>query len=247
MIATTEVIEYATSMSPTLVNTPSGLATAFADSGLDAMVHVPRQAHRLAGFRDWVLGEDFPEKLKATYLGGEVYLDMSKEDINAHALVKTEVGGVIRNLNEEVDFGHLFINGVLVTNRAARVSNNPDAVAVFWDSLASGRVRYVEYHGRALEILGSPDWTMEIVSDSSVFKDTQQLREAYHLARIKEYWLIDARGAELDFQLMVWRKSGYVAAPSRDGWVRSPLFKRSFRLTRRRDRSGAWKYRLEMK
>jgi hypothetical protein len=149
VVATTGVVKHATSMPPTLANPPSGLAAALAETGVDTLVHVPRQAHGLAGFRDWVLGEDFPEKLKATYLGGEVYLDISKEDINAHALVKTE--------------------------------------------------------------------------------------------------LIDARGAELDFQLLVWRKSGYVAAPSRDGWVRSPLFKRSFRMTRRRDRSEAWKYRLETK
>ncbi len=219
----------------------------FADDGGDALIEIPREAHTLNGFREWALSEGFPEKLPVTFLQGKVYLDMSKEDIEHHALVKTEVARVVANLNREVDLGHVFINGVLVTNKRAGVANNPDMVAVFWKTLESGRVQYVTRRRAATEILGTPDWILEIVSDSSVAKDTRKLRTAYHRAGIAEYWLIDARGAELDFQVLHWRKAGYVAAEASNGWLPSPAFERSFRLTRRRDRAGMWNYRLDIR
>lgn len=208
------------------------------------LLRIQPQAHTLAGFRQWVLSPEFPEKLSVTYLKGEVYLDMSKEEIRTHAAVKTAVAGTMFKVNEEMDFGDLYINGVLVSNEAADVANNPDAVALFWESLDKGRVRYLSRKGRDLEIEGSPDWVLEIVSDSSVFKDTGQLREAYHRAGIQEYWLIDARRDVIDFQILHWRKNGYVAASAKDDWNRSKVFDRSFRLERSQDRRGTWKYAL---
>ena len=133
------------------------------------------------------------------------------------------------------------------TNRKANVSNNPDALAVLWTSLETGKVRYVAHEGRELEIEGSPDWILEIVSDGSVFKDTVQLRKAYHRAGVDEYWLFDARGTDVDFQILHWRKNGYWVAPVQGGWLRSRVFGRNFRLTRKRDRRGGWKYTLAVK
>lgn len=208
---------------------------------------IPREAHKLDGFRAWVLSDEFPEKVNVTFLRGEILLDMSKEEIQAHALVKTEVGRVMANLNVAQEFGHVFINGVLISNEAAQVSNNPDAVAVFYESLERGLVRFITRKDRETEIEGSPDWVLEIVSDSSVVKDTQQLRESYHQAGIREYWLIDARGADVVFQILQWRKSGYVAATAKEGWLKSRVFGRSFRLSRRRDRRGAWQYSLAVR
>lgn len=54
--------------------------------------------------------------------------------------------------------------------------------AVFWRSLAKGLCKYVTPGTRGVEVVGFPDWLLEIVSDSSVFKDKQQLRHAYHEA-----------------------------------------------------------------
>jgi hypothetical protein len=167
------------------------------DSGTEygglGLLRIPKEAHTLAGFRRWVLSDEVPEKLPVTFLKGEVYVDMSQEEIFHHALVKTAIAGRMFNLNEDDDFGHLFINGVLVTNKAAGVSNNPDMAAIFWRSLAKGLCKYTTRGKRGVEIVGSPDWLLEIVSDSSVFKDKQQLRQAYHEAGVREYWIIDAR------------------------------------------------------
>jgi len=217
------------------------------DDGTPGSVRIPRSARTLSGFRAWVLSDEFPEKLKATYLRGDVILDMSKEEIRTHAAVKTAVVVPVANLIEELDFGDLYINGVLISNAAARVSNNPDAVAVSWASLEAGRVRYVTRRNRDLEIEGSPDWVLEIVSDSSVWKDTQELVTAYHRARIGEYWLVDARGDEIDFRVLHWRKDRYVAAVAKDGSLYSRIFERWFQLTRKRDRRGAWKYVLRVR
>ena len=117
-------------------------------------------------------------------------------------------------LNQSLDFGDMYINGVLVSNVDADVSNNPDMVGISWESVESGKVRYVSTaKDREIEIEGSPDWVLEIVSRSSVTKDKRDLRQAYHQAGIREYWLVDARGADIEFQIFHWRKAGFVSAP----------------------------------
>jgi Uma2 family endonuclease len=214
----------------------------------DFVLTIPRDAHTLAGFRRWVLSDSFPEKQPVMFLNGEIFLYMPKENLFTHSAVKTAVAGAMFNLNLETDFGELFINGVLVTNVEADLSGNPDMVGILWESLESGRVRYVSNENEsAVEIEGSPDWLLEIVSDSSVKKDKRDLRQAYHKAGVREYWIIDARGKEIEFQILYWRKSGYVAAPRKNGWQRSRMFGRSFQLTRSRDRRGGWRYLLEKK
>jgi len=216
--------------------------------GDDFLLSVPPEAHTLAGFRKWVLSDEVPEKLRVSFLDGKVFIDMSKEEILTHASVKTAVAGSMFSVNQQLDFGDLYINGVLVTNVEANVSNNPDMVAVSWESLESGTVRYVATErSREMEIEGSPDWVLEIVSNSSVAKDTRDLRVAYHRAGIREYWIIDARGADIRFQILHSRKSGYVAAPRADGWQRSRVFSRWFQLTRSKDRRGGWRYQLATK
>jgi Uma2 family endonuclease len=214
----------------------------------DLFLHIPRDAHTLAGFRRWVLSDEFPEKQPVMFLQGEIYLFMPKENILSHAAVKSGVAHTVLNVNQESDFGDIFINGVLVTNVEADVSNNPDMVGILWESLESGKVRYVaNKKNQEMEIEGSPDWLLEIVSDGSVKKDKRDLRKAYHEAGVREYWIIDARGEKIDFQILHWRKTGYAVAPNKDGWQRSRVFGRSFQLTRTRDRRGGWHYVLATK
>ena len=88
---------------------------------------------------------------------------------------------------------------------------------------------------------------LEVVSDSSEEKDTVQLREAYHRAGVAEYWVVDARGEEVEFQVLHRRRTGFAAVPVREGWQRSRVFGREFRLERRRDEFGMWEYELLMR
>ncbi|HMC63724.1 MAG TPA: Uma2 family endonuclease [Gemmataceae bacterium] len=214
------------------------------------VVSIPERARTLSGFREWVKSDEFPEKLRATFVDQEIYLDMTKERLGTHAAPKSEVSRVLLNLNRKLSLGKFYLDGVLITNVAAGVSNNPDGAFVTLESIRSGRVRFVPEEddpSDSTEIEGTPDWLMEILGDSSVQKDTDKLRAAYHRARIPEYWLIDARGDELSFLILWWNKSGYVPAAKHKGWQRSRVFRRLFRLTRTRDKLGLWDYTLHVR
>jgi Uma2 family endonuclease len=233
----------------TTSSAPPGIRVTVFDRNQE--VRIPASASTLSGFRAWAKSMDFPERGRISFIGGEIVVDMSPEEVGTHVAVKTEITYAIAHLNKRLKLGRFFADGALVTNVAAEVSNEPDATFLLWESLEAGRVRLVPREGaegQYMEIEGAADWVVEIVSDSSVRKDTEQLREHYHRAGVREYWLIDARGEAIDFQILVWADSGYEpAATSRGGWQASPVFRRRFRLLRRKDRVGLWDYTLQVK
>jgi Uma2 family endonuclease len=211
---------------------------------------VPPEAQTMEGFREWATADDFPEHVRVTYLQGEIIVDMSNEDMDDHVNPKGEITSVLMPLCKRLKIGKFYPDGLLLTNPDAGVSNNPDALFFSYSGLEERRVRPVPKKGaehKHRELEGSPDWVLEIVSDSSVKKDLVRLREAYHRAGILEYWIVDARKEELSFQILLRRKTGYVAAPIRDGWQRSKVFGRSFRLERVLDDYGLWDYTLHVR
>jgi Uma2 family endonuclease len=208
---------------------------------------IPPEAHTYSGFLKWVMSDSFPENLRVTYFLGDVSVDMSEENIDTQSNVKTAIYGTLLPLIREVDFGQFYTDGVLLCNEAADVSNNPDAVAARWRTLETKKLSFIVRKDSRRALEGTPDWVMEIVSDSSVDKDLRQLRTAYHRAGIEEYWIIDARGDEISFQILTWRQAGYVPTPNKYGWIYSRVFDHEFRLTRVRDRIGAWTYTLEVR
>ncbi len=210
---------------------------------------LPASAFDLAGFRDWATSRDFPEHIRAAFIGQEIFIEMSNEEPQTHVAVKTEIARVLATLVRDLKMGKFYGDGLLVSNEDASVSSNPDASFFTAESLRSGRVRLVpkkDKEDRYREVEGTPDWVLEVVSDSSVQKDTTKLRDAYHRAGIAEYWLIDACGEEIHFQILNHRKNGYAAAPVRGGWQRSRVFGRSFRMERQRDALGLWEYTLHV-
>ncbi len=210
---------------------------------------IPASALTLAGFRAWATSDDFPQHIRAAFIDGEIFIEMSDEEPQTHVGVKGEISRVLATLVRELKLGKFYSDGVLISNEDASVSNNPDALFFTIKSFQSGRVRLVPREGeeeRYREIEGAPDWVLEVISDSSVQKDTARLREAYHKAGISEYWLVDARGEEIHFQILNHRKNGYAAVPVRDGWQRSRVFSRAFRLDRQRDAFGLWEYTLHV-
>jgi Uma2 family endonuclease len=227
----------------------SPVATAFSIVTDRLSLQVPETAHTLAGFRAWAAADDFPEGVRVTFLQGEILLDMSNEELETHVLVKAEITRVLMNLNRELKLGKIYADGALLSNEEADVSSNPDASFTSWQSIEQGRVRLVPregHQGQFAELEGTPDWVLEVVSDSSVQKDMRRLRAAYHRAGIPEYWLVDARGQEIAFQILWRRKNGYATAPSHEGWQRSRVFGRNFRLVRERDRLDTWEYTLQV-
>jgi Uma2 family endonuclease len=212
-------------------------------------IHIPASAFTHDGFRAWATSDAFPERLRASYINHEIVIDMSPEELETHNKVKTKVVSRLDALNERLDLGELFSDRTLLSNLAAGLSTEPDGTFATWSSFESGRVRLVTRNdrpGQYVELIGTPDWVLEVVSRSSVQKDTVLLRDLYHGAGILEYWLIDAQYEEIEFQILRRRRDRYVAVGSRGGWRRSAVFGRAFRLDRRKNRLGRWTYSLEI-
>jgi Uma2 family endonuclease len=210
---------------------------------------IPASAATHEGFRAWATSDDFPEKLRASFINQGILIDMSPEELETHNKVKTTIVSVIDWLNRQLDLGDLFSDRTLVSNPDAGLSTEPDGTFVTWASFEAGRVRLVprkDEPGQYVELAGTPDWVLEVVSRSSVRKDTEWLRASYHRAGIPEYWLIDARFAEVSFQVLRRRRDRSLVVAPRGGWHRSIVFGRSFRLDRRKNRLGGWRYTLEV-
>src|SRR5262249_53398729 len=139
-------------------------------------------------------------------------------------------------------------DGILLTNAEADFSSGPDGAFVSRDSLETSRVRFIEGRGAGyVELEGSPDMVLEVVSDSSVHKDTVTLRDLYWQAGVREYWLVDVRGERLAFDILRHTAKGYTATRKQGGWLKSAVFGKSFRLSRRIDERGNPEHTLEVR
>jgi Uma2 family endonuclease len=102
-------------------------------------------------------------------------------------------------------------------------------------------------HEGFVEMEGTPDMVLEVVSESSVGKDYKELRELYWRAGIPEYWLVDARGERLTFEILRHSSKSYAAVRKQEDWQKSAVFGKSFRLTRRADEQGNPEYELAIR
>jgi Uma2 family endonuclease len=99
--------------------------------------------------------------------------------------------------------------------------------------------------GKGTIIEGSPDMVLEVVSLTSVRKDTVDMLRQYWQAGIREYWLVDPRGDEVRFTLYAHTARGYRAVRPVDGWRKSAVFGAAFRLVQSTDDLGLPAYTLE--
>jgi len=210
-------------------------------------VSVPGWVTDLASFRRWAQSDDFPESGRICYLDGEVWIDMSKEQLFTHAGLKGEVASVLLTLVKREKLGRLFPDGVLLSSVEADISSQPDATFVSFAALED-KVRLIEGKEEGhVELEGAPEMVLEVVSTSSVHKDTVTLRQAYWEAGILEYWLVDGRKEPCSFDILRHTARGYVATRKTDGWIKSQVFGRAFRLVQERDPRGNPEFTLEMR
>jgi Uma2 family endonuclease len=209
-------------------------------------VAVPSWVSDLESFRRWSDDDDFPEKGRISYLRGEVWVDMSKEQLFTHNDLKSEITAVLKTLVKTEHSGRYFGDGAFVSNEEADISNQPDGMYVSFQSIQEGSVRIIDgRHEGFVELEGAPDMVLEVVSNSSVKKDKQVLREAYAVAGIREYWLVDARKGALSFDLLRLSRGRYVAARKQAGWTRSSVFERWFRLREAQGPDGYPEFSLD--
>jgi Uma2 family endonuclease len=163
--------------------------------------------------------------------------------------VKTEVCTVVNGIVRKKKSGRFYFDRTRFSNENADVSNEPDGLYVTFKSFKSGKVREIPTSegDDFIELEGTPDWILEIVSPSSVGKDKKTLRSRYHRAGVSEYWIIDARGKNLDFQILAHDEDDYKSAQREGEWQVSKTFGKKFRLRRTTDELGGTEYRLDVK
>jgi Uma2 family endonuclease len=213
------------------------------------VVQVPAWVVDHASFRRWVHSDEFPERTgRICYLNGEVWIDMSTEQFFSHNQVKGEYNRSLANLIKTERLGRFIPDGMLISNDEASLTAQPDGAFASQKTLRTGRLRLVEGKKEGyVELEGTPDMVLEILSASSVGKDTVKLRELYWKAGIPEYWLVDARGDKLVFDILRRGPKGYTPVRKSGGWLKSAVFGKSFRLTRQTDELGNPEYTLEVR
>jgi Uma2 family endonuclease len=193
----------------------------------------------LESFRRWAHSDAFPARGQFAFLRGVLWVDLTMEKFLTHNQVKLAFTLAIGLLLQRWSLGRFVPDRMLWTHVEADVSTEPDGLFFAWAALASGRLRWIEaVEGDYIELQGTPDLVLEIVSASSVNKDTVVLRDLYWRAGVPEYWLVDARGETATFEILQRTPTGYAAVEAKEGWVASAIFGHQFQLTRQTDPLG---------
>lgn len=112
------------------------------------------------------------------------------------------------------------------------------AWAMSGDFPEQGRIDYID--GR-IEVDRSPE---ELYCHGAIM-DTERLPPAYWRAGVSEFWLIDARGNDLVFQVHDRNHGRFQpVAPDAMGFQLSGVFGCRFHLARRRNGRGRWRFEL---
>ena len=89
-----------------------------------------------------------------------------------------------------------------------------------------------------------PDVVLEVISPESRGADEETKYRDYEAAGVSEYWLVDPLGEELSFDILRLTARGYSAARKSDGWVKSAVFGKSFKLVQEEGSGELPAYRL---
>lgn len=197
-------------------------------------LRIPRWVDDLPAFRRWIRSEEFPDHGWYSHLDGELWVDVSMEKV-WHNQIKGVIAIVVGGLVLAARLGRFFHDRMFLTNLEVGISTEPDGMFVSRKGLRTGRVTLLEGKD-SLEVIGTPDMVLEVVSPTTVHKDTVLLREQYWQAGIAEYWLVQ-QVAINQFELEILRHSasGYVPSRKSRGWVKSHVFGKAFQLTQEPD------------
>jgi len=203
----------------------------------------------LAEFREWAVSDEFPDRGRIDYIGGMIEVsDMAPEALGSHGSPKVEIVSVIHQCLKSRRLGKVFVDRTRLSNPETGLSVEPDVLIVSYESIQTGRVKLVPLRSHPheyIEVEGAADLVVEIVSHSSVSKDRTQLPKEYFAAGVREYWLVDGRGDELEFAVFRRGRTAFTRTkPDPKGFVRSRVLETSFRFIRSRDEFGFWEYEL---
>lgn len=200
-----------------------------------------------ASFRRWAYSPDYPESGQYGWLNGKLWVDLSTER-DCHNQIKMRVAYTLIGLSDQKKLGEYWGDRTLLTNLATGLSTGPDGMFATWDTLQAEHARLIG--GKppdGIELEGTPDMVLEVVSRHSVRKDYKELPGLYWQTGVAEYWRIDPRGQELRFDLLRRTAGGYRAVRPRDGWRKSAVFGAAVRPVQTADPLGQPAYALEVR
>jgi Uma2 family endonuclease len=199
----------------------------------------------LESFRLWVTSDEFPEKARVSYLDGEFWVDLPMERLG-HNQCKKAITNVLSDLITSAERGLDCPDGMLLSNLDAGLSTQPEFMFIATETLDSGAVTILRGDD-SLEVIGSPDMTLEVISPTSVEKDTVHLRRLYWEAGVKEYWLVDSRENSFSFDILRRGAAKFLATRKQQGWIKSQVFGCEFKLSREATKHGVSKFTLEVR
>ena len=208
---------------------------------------IPAWVQDHATFLRWALSGKYPQRGQFAFLGDRVWVDLQME-AEDHNQLKMVIGAVLVFFIRAQGLGRYFGDRMMLSHPPTGLSTEPDGMFVSTEARLSGRVVMRggrPDRGKGLVVEGTPDMVLEVISLSSVRKDTVDLLDFYWQAGIPEYWLVDPRGDEPRFTLYARTARGYRAVRPADGWRRSNVFGAAFRLVQTTDDLGLPAYTLE--
>jgi Uma2 family endonuclease len=211
-------------------------------------IAIPGWVIDLPSYRRWAHSDEYPERGWVSFLDGEIWVDLSMEEFLTHNAVKGAYAFAVMDMLRGNPLGRFVHDRMLWTNLAANVSTEPDGLFYLWETMRRGRLKLVPgKRGGFMELEGTADMVLEIISQTSKRKDDTVLRELYWRAGVTEYWLVDALRDPARFDILVHSPTGYVPTPINDGWVMSNVLGREFRLVKGVDPLGHPQFAVEVR
>jgi hypothetical protein len=122
-------------------------------------IHIPATVVDLESFRAWTDNADFPERENIWWLCGQVWADLSRQQVFTHVLLRGEIYRVLLNITKPEDLGKMLTYGLLLTNRDADFSGSPDGIYFSDAAFDAGRIRLIpDRRCDFTEMQGTPTW-----------------------------------------------------------------------------------------
>jgi len=200
-------------------------------------------------FLKWFRSGGVPEDTRIGYIDNQVWAENMAERAFAHNKLKTRIARTLDALVEEHNLGVFFGDGMAFTSEEGGFTSVPDAIFACQQTVDSGRVRLTggRRSHQDTELVGQPDLVVEVVSDSSEYKDTEWLMANYWNAGVTEYWVVDGREEPLRFTIYQRGERGFDATLAADGWTHSVALGYAFRFVAGQEQMGFPTYRLEVR
>ena len=210
-------------------------------------IRVPEWVGDFASFQRWCHSDEFPASGRIDYLQGEVWVDTGEEPVDRTHSARTEFTVVLGHLVRAERLGRYFVGGVRLTSAGVKLSILPAGLFIANERFRRGAERIRDVGAGRATFDGVPDMVLEFSSDDVPRRAAKRLRTAYRQAGIAEYWLVQTCGEGVSWDIFRHTGMRYVAVRKRDGWLKSRVFGKSFRLTGQEDEFGNPDYTLEVR